>query len=158
MELGDISAYRTVVLEGCDGVGKSTLARELARNFGFTIVHSARTPDGINLAERYQRILSQPGRLALDRSFVSELVYGPLRHGGSHLTDTDARDLATLVARREGVLVHLTAPASVIRARLLARDSLAAASPADIEILITAYERVVTTLAPYLPVVRLDTQ
>jgi broad-specificity NMP kinase len=158
MELDDISAYRTVVLEGCDGVGKSTLARELARDFGFTIVHSARTPDGINLAERYQRILSQPGRLALDRSFVSELVYGPLRHGGSRLTDTDACDLAALVASREGVLMHLTAPASVIRARLLARDGPAAASPADIEFLIAAYERVVTTLAPYLPVVRFDTQ
>lgn len=55
MELGGISAHRTVVLEGCDGVGKSTLAQQLARDFGFTIVHSARTPDGINLAERYCR-------------------------------------------------------------------------------------------------------
>lgn len=156
MELGGISAHRTVVLEGCDGVGKSTLAQQLARDFGFTIVHSARTPDGINLAERYQRILSRTGRLALDRSFISELVYGPLHHGGSRLTDADACDLAALVARREGVLAHLTAPASVIRARLLARDGPAAASPADIEFLLTAYERVVTTLAPYLPVVRLD--
>ena len=73
------------MLEGCDGVGKSTLAQELARDFGFTIVRSTRTPDGINLAERYQRILSRPGRLALDRSFISELVYGHLHHGGSRL-------------------------------------------------------------------------
>ena len=56
-----------------------------------------------------------------ERSFVSELVYGPLRHGGSRLTDAAACDLAILVARRDGVLVHLTAPASVIRARLLER-------------------------------------
>lgn len=158
MELGAISAHRTVVLEGCDGVGKSTLAQRLAVDFGFTIVHSARTPDGVSLAERYQRILSRPERLALDRSFVSELVYGPLRHGGSRLTDTDACALATLVARRDGVLAHLIAPASVVRARLLARDGPAAASLADIESLITAYEQVVTTLAPYLHVVRLDTR
>ncbi|MGH3764052.1 MAG: hypothetical protein ACRDTX_02675 [Pseudonocardiaceae bacterium] len=156
MELGAISGHRTVVLEGCDGVGKSTLAHQLARDLGFTIVHSVRSPDGVNLAERYQRILSRPERLALDRSFVSELVYGPLRHGCSRLTDADAYDLAALVARRDGVLAHLTAPASVIRARLLERDGPAAASLADIASLITAYERVVTTLAPYLPVVRLE--
>jgi hypothetical protein len=158
MELGDIPAHRTVVLEGCDGVGKSTLAQRLALDFGFTIVHSARTPDGVNLAERYRQILSRPGRLALDRSFVSELVYGPMHHGASRLTDAEACDLAALVAHRDGVLAHLTAPASVIRARLLVRDAPTAASPADIESLITAYERVVTTLAPYVPVVRLDTK
>lgn len=158
MELAVISAHRTVVLEGCDGVGKSTLAQQLSRDLGFTIVHSTRTPDGVNLAERYQQILSRPERLALDRSFVSELVYGPLRHGGSRLTDADACDLAALVAHRDGVLAHLTAPISVVRARLLERDGPAAAPIADIESLITAYERVVTTLAPYLPVVRLDTR
>ncbi|MGH3856444.1 MAG: hypothetical protein ACRDR6_23745 [Pseudonocardiaceae bacterium] len=139
-------------------MGKSTLAQRLACDHGFVVVHSGRTPDGVNLAERYQKILSRPGRLALDRSFVSELVYGPLHHGGSRLTDADAGDLAALVARRDGVLAYLTAPASLIRARLLVRDGPAATSPADIEFLITAYERVVTTLAPYLPVVRLDTQ
>jgi hypothetical protein len=157
MEFSTIPARRTVVLEGCDGVGKSTLAQRLASDHGFTVVHSGRTPDGVDLAERYRQILSQPGRLALDRSFVSELVYGPLRHGGSRLTDAGAYDLAALVARRDGVLVHLTAPAWVVRARLLVRDGQLAASLADIESVITAYERVVTAFAAYLPVVRFDT-
>jgi broad-specificity NMP kinase len=157
MELSVISARATIVLEGCDGVGKSTLAQRLASDHGFTVVHSGRTPDGVDLAERYRQILSQPGRLALDRSFVSELVYGPLRHGGSRLTDADTYDLTALVARRDGVLVYLTAPASVVRARLVGRDG-AAASLTDIESLIAAYEHVITTLAAYLPVARFDTQ
>lgn len=157
MEFGDIPAHRTVVLEGCDGVGKSTLAQQLASRHGFAVVHSGRTPDGIDLTERYREILARPGRLVLDRSFVSELVYGPLRHGGSRLTSADAGDLAVAVAHRDGVLVHLTAPATAIRARLLLRDGMAA-SLADIESLITAYERVVTTFAPYLPIVRIDTR
>ncbi|MDQ3275378.1 MAG: hypothetical protein M3Q39_10210 [Actinomycetota bacterium] len=156
MQLGDILAHRTVVLEGCDGAGKTSLAERLARDHEFAIVHSGRTPDGVDLAERYRQILIRPGRLALDRSFVSELVYGPLRHGGSRLADADVGDLATAVARRDGVLVHLTAPASILRARLLVRDG-AAASLADIESLLTAYEHVVTAIAAYLPVVRLET-
>lgn len=158
MDLGNITTYRTVVLEGCDGVGKSTLARWLASSHGFAIVHSGRTPDGVDLAERYREILARPGRLALDRSFVSELVYGPLRHGGSRLTDADAGDLAVAVAHRDGVLVHLTAPATTVYARLCVRDGAAAARRADVESLITAYERVVTTLVPYLPIVRIDTR
>lgn len=158
MELSDVVDHRTVVLEGCDGVGKSTLAEQLASGHGFTIVHSGRTPDGVNLTQRYRRILARPGRLALDRSFVSELVYGPLRHGGSRLTDSEAFELADLVARRDGVLVHLTAPALTIRARLLVREGPAAASLADIESLISTYERVVAEFAPRLPVVRIDSR
>lgn len=157
MELGDLPAHQTIVLEGCDGAGKSTLATRLASGYGFAVVHSSRTPDGIDLAERYRQILARPGRLALDRSFISELVYGPLRHGASRLSDVEARDLAVAVARRDGVLVHLIAPASAIRARLLARDGSAAANLADIKALLAAYERVVTTFAPYLPVWTLET-
>jgi hypothetical protein len=53
--------------------------------------------------------------------------------------------------------VHLIAPASAIRARLLIRDGSAAANFADIEALLAAYKRVVTTFAPYLPVWTLET-
>ncbi len=157
MQLGDIPAHRTVLLEGCDGAGKTSLAERLASDHGFAIVHSGRTPDGVDLVERYRQILARPGRLALDRSFASELVYGPLRHGGSRLADADVTDLATAVARRDGVLVHLAAPASVLRARLLVRDGATAASLVDIESLLSAYGHVVTILSAYLPVIRLET-
>ncbi len=110
MELSAIPAHQTVVLEGCDGVGKSTLAQQLASDHGFTIVHSGRTPDGVDLAERYRQILSQPGRLALDRSFVSELVYGPLRHGGSRLTDIES-----LITAYERVVPTFAAHLTVVR-------------------------------------------
>jgi broad-specificity NMP kinase len=158
MGLSVVSAHKTVVLEGCDGVGKTTLAQQLALDFGFTIVHSARTPDGVDLIERYQQILARPERLVLDRSFVSELVYGPLHHGGSRLTHTAAIELATLVAHRDGVLAHLTAPASVIQARLLRRDGPGAAYLTEVEFLTTAYESVITLLTPHIPVVRIDTR
>lgn len=100
--------HGVIVLEGCDGVGKTTLALQLAQRHGFQLVHATRTPDGVDLAERYRTILARPGRLVLDRCFVSELVYGPLLHGHSRLTLDQAIDLTTIVADRRGIMVHLT--------------------------------------------------
>jgi hypothetical protein len=40
----------------------------------------AQKRDRALLLAKYRSILARPGPLVLDRSFVSELVYGPLEH------------------------------------------------------------------------------
>lgn len=80
------AGYEVVVLEGCDGAGKTTLATTLATHRGYVVVHSGRTPDDVDLLARYCSILAAPGKIVLDRSFISELVYGPLQYGRSRLT------------------------------------------------------------------------
>jgi hypothetical protein len=57
---------------------------------------------------------------------------------------------------RRGLFVHLTAPAPVIRQRLLARDG-QPASLDDVAALVTGYQRVFTTLADYTKLLALDT-
>lgn len=151
------AAHQTFALDGCDGAGKTTLARHLADLHGFTVVHSARTPDHVDLTARYRQILAAPGRIFLDRCFVSELVYGPLRHGRSRITLDDAVSLAAAVVARDGALVHLTGLPTALHARLLARDGDTAAGLAEVEELVAAYERVFTVIAASVPVIRLDT-
>ncbi|GAA5707333.1 MULTISPECIES: hypothetical protein [Streptomyces] len=85
LTIEEITGHRTVVIEGGDGVGKSTLAKLLVAQHGFISVHSPRTPDHQDLVSRYRELLARPGRLVLDRSFLSELVYGPLYRGHSRL-------------------------------------------------------------------------
>lgn len=150
------ATYRAIAVDGPDGAGKTTLVSRLRAQHGFTVVHSARTPDGVDLIARYRRILATPGPLALDRCFVSELVYGPLHHGGSRITRDEAADLAHTLTARQGVLVHVTAAAEIIHGRLLARD---ATSPdlAALDELLAVYERVFANLAQHVPVVRVDT-
>lgn len=152
-----LCAYRTLVLEGCDGAGKSTLAARLADRHGFTVVHSPRTPHSLDLIARYRDLLSLPGRLILDRSFISELVYGPLYRGASRITWAQAHDLAKAVANRDGALCHLTAPVAVIRARLLARDG-QAPPHAQIAALLAGYVSAFERLAERVPVITLDAQ
>ncbi|AWK12321.1 hypothetical protein AB0I99_27365 [Streptomyces spongiicola] len=151
-----IVGYRTVVLEGCDGVGKSTLGERLSTHHGFTLVHSPRTPDHLDLASRYRTILAGEGKILFDRCFISELVYGPLHRGRSRINWSQAIDLAESVIQRAGALVHLTAPPAVIRQRLLSRDG-EAVGLEEISALVTGYERVFSTLADYTRVLTLDT-
>jgi predicted ATPase len=148
--------YRIIILEGCDGVGKTTCAANLAAHHGFRIQHAARSPEGTDLYAKYQTVLTQPGPLVLDRSFVSELVYGPLAHGRSRLSFAQAAGLAAAAAERDGVLIHLTGQAEQVVARLLARDG-HAPPPSRIRALTAAYADVVARLAAYVPVITVST-
>jgi thymidylate kinase len=148
--------YEIVVLEGCDGTGKTTLATTLAARHGYVVIHSGRTPDDVDLIARYRSVLAIPGKIALDRSFISELVYGPLLHGRSRLTTSDAAQLSLLVAARGGVLVHLTGRPETIVARLRARDG-SAPSLELICALTDAYRPVFAALAGTAPIITADT-
>jgi thymidylate kinase len=149
------AGHEVIVLEGCDGTGKTTLASTLATRHGYAVVHSDRTPDDVDLVARYRSILAIPGKIVLDRSFISELVYGPLQYGRSRLTASEAAELALRVGARGGVLVHLTGSPETIVTRLRARDGYA--PPAErIRALIEAYRSAFTALAGTAPIITAD--
>ncbi len=145
---------RLVVLEGCDGVGKTAFADHLAAHHGFEVVHSARSPDGVDLAVRHRGIIETPGRRALDRSFVSELVYGPLHHGGSRLSWDQAVELSQLVAALDGVFIYLTADPRCILDRLQRRQNGEVWRLNQVQRLQDRYDVVFAELASHAPVVR----
>jgi hypothetical protein len=150
------ASYPVIVFEGCDGTGKSTLATLLGTRHGYAVVRSARPDDGADLEAGYRAVLDQPGNLALDRSFVTELVYGPLRNGQSRLDPDQAAQLAFALADRGGVLVHLTAHPKALAWRLRARDG---HSPALgwIRAVLGSYRDVFAALEGAAPIVTLDT-
>ncbi|MFH8597479.1 hypothetical protein [Streptomyces rimosus] len=152
----DLASYRTLAIEGCDGAGKSTLARRLATQHGFTLVHCPPTPDHLELTHHYRTLLDRPGRLILDRCFLSELVYGPLFRGRSRLTWQQTLVLAAHVTQRDGLFIHITATPPAIRARLMVRDG-HALSTAQITALICGYHRTFAMLAAHVPVLTIDT-
>ncbi|MEU1820272.1 hypothetical protein ABZ543_34610 [Streptomyces roseifaciens] len=154
--VNELGNRRTLVLDGCDGVGKTTMANDLAARHGFTVVHSLRTPDHQDLTDRYRTLLTQPGLLALDRCFLSELVYGPLLRGTSRLSWAQVIDLADTVTARQGLFIHLTATPDLVHQRLLHRDGTAPAKD-EISELLAGYTRVFEALSSYAPVRTIDT-
>lgn len=145
-----------IVVDGCDGTGKSSLATVLADRHGYTTVHATLTPAGADLFTKYQAMLAVRRPVVLDRSFVSEMVYGPLDRGHSRLSFDQVAQLAALTAQRGGILVHLTGQAEQIAARLLARDGYAP-ELRRIRTLTAAYADVFSQLANHVPVITIDT-
>jgi thymidylate kinase len=151
-----IAGYQLVAFEGCDGTGKSTLASLLAARHGYTVVRSSRPDDGADLVGTYRAALSQPGNVVLDRSFITELVYGPLRTGRSRLTPDQAAELAFVIADRGGALVHLTAHPKALAWRLRARDG--HAPPLNwLRTVVRSYRNVFAALDGAAPIVTIDT-
>ena len=122
---------RIIILEGPDGVGKTTLADAIEAQVDGPVVRFRQGPppddsmaalhymDGIDsIMEARQNDTT----VIVDRFHVGELVYGPLLRGGSGITVDEA---TVIDMRLEGIgaaLVHCTLdPAEMVR-RLYARD------------------------------------
>jgi thymidylate kinase len=146
-----------ILIEGCDGAGKTTLAQTIATIRGAKVRHSPITPPGIDLLSWYHDILSQPGPLILDRCFLSEPVYGPLYRARSRLTAADITQLTRHVTERNGIFVHVTADPLVLHRRLLARTETNAPTLAEVTRIVLAYEKTFDQLQAVAACVRVDT-
>ena len=74
-----------IIVEGIDGVGKTTLVDYLVTQ-GMKKHHFGYDEKNLDLITKYMRLLDKDtSSLVLDRSFISEMVYGPVLRGGSKI-------------------------------------------------------------------------
>lgn len=106
-----------IYLDGCDGTGKSTLAKYLSQRFKLDIF--CLTKDSEKSIDRYKH-LAKIENVVHDRTFLSEVVY-PIVFGRENwLSEDDICDLLH-EAFNDGIIVICTASISVIRQRILDR-------------------------------------
>ena len=75
-----------IIIEGLDGVGKTTLVDYFV-NMGMKKYHFDYDAKNMDLFTKYMRVLEEKSDiLVLDRSFVSEMVYGPVLRNNCKLT------------------------------------------------------------------------
>lgn len=105
---------KLVILEGPDGSGKTTLAKE-SRHLEY--IHFGPPPKGKDGAWRqYFNLLvdlwdsPRPGGVIIDRFIHGEMIYGPLLRGGTDLTWAHIRMLERIVMGMSGKLVVCLPP------------------------------------------------
>lgn len=141
-----------IALEGCDGVGKSTVAERLVGALSLSgeveVLHKGpMTADAIT---EYELPLEDyaPGsgrHVICDRWSLGELVYGPLLRGESRVSEAERRHIDRFLAARGCVMAHVTAPQHLIRRRLTERgDDLIKLE--HVSHIVNAYHDLFTTL------------
>lgn len=109
---------RKIIIEGCDGTGKTTLCKKLAEHYGLDIVHvTSKDPNDFD----FYRQLLRKTNVVFDRHFVGELIYPVIYNRVGKLSFTGASYLRNICIEEGVVVIVLTADIEEIRKRLQVR-------------------------------------
>lgn len=119
-----------IVLEGPDGVGKSTLADAILRAYPGEKyrMNSGPPPDDEPAALHYASQVrwaidqSENALVVFDRLHIGELVYAPLLRGGTDFTADEASVIDMMLDAAGACMIHCTLDRRAMVARLHARD------------------------------------
>ena len=112
-----------IILEGPDGSGKTTLANTIHRQTGYQLLHRSHKTDAnaTSLFDEYAQVIKSGKNVIMDRSWYSEMVYGPVMRKSSAITYPQMYELERLAAKNGAIIIHCTAPESVLWKRCLRR-------------------------------------
>jgi thymidylate kinase len=100
---------KLVILEGPDGGGKSTLAKKFVEQFGARICRHGPYIGDAEIASHYQwslmRAIHGKRLIVMDRSWLSEFVYGPIMRGMNRITQLERRAIEKMFRRANGIVV-----------------------------------------------------
>lgn len=96
-----------IVCEGENRTGKSTLAKKLVSEHGFTLVKCSAPKKGADVYVEYMKKLKKiKGNVVFDRFAYGELVYGPIYRGYSQLDKKKLRDIELTLMEHDAILIY----------------------------------------------------
>lgn len=109
-----------IIIEGCDGTGKTTLAKLLANKYGLDICHCTQyDPKDFEFYKQTAR----KENIIWDRHTIGELIYPNVFGRKAEISPEDARIALSYAKENNGKVFILTADEDVIRSRLMARGT-----------------------------------
>lgn len=104
-----------ILIDGCDGTGKTSVCEKLANKFGCNIVRL--THDGDRNFKAYSEAMI-PDNMVHDRTFLSEIIYPKFFGRASRLMDSSIPALYQLIEQYDTKVFILTADNDEIVRRL----------------------------------------
>ena len=153
------------IIEGPDGAGKTTLVEQIKKSHMNTKVLHFGAPQTPEEADNYYKVyaaainaMRDDEVLIFDRSWYSDMVYGPVMRNRQEMTQEHADMLsAMVVARGGGIIIYCTAPIKVLWSRCQRRGETYLQNQAQLQAIAVGYSKVMAENVRFLPVVRYDT-
>ena len=154
-----LGGIKNIIIEGMDGVGKSTLAKLLTQ-IGFKTKHSDYHISVDNLFDLYDNLLDETStstkRNVFDRFFMSEMVYGKILRRKSRLNGIEVDLLFKKLKDQGSMLIYLYAPLDILLKRIQPEDSLNIKS--NYLSFQNEYHEMLNLASQYLPIIRINTK
>lgn len=153
------------IVEGPDGAGKTTLVEKILKsNRNARLMHFG-APKNDEDAFAYYKVYAQAIAskqedevLVFDRSWYSDMVYGPVMRNRQEMTQEHADMLsAMVVASGGGSIIYCTAPIKTLWSRCTRRGETYIQNQTQLQQISRAYAEIMENHVKYLPVVRYDT-
>jgi len=110
-----------IIVEGADGVGKTTIVNYLAEKFNLTPRHI--TSKDLNTFLWYYNLLEDNEDIIFDRHFIGEMIYPYLFNRKPNLTNEQFNVLLNKAFNENYYIFIITADHDVIKKRLLQRGN-----------------------------------
>lgn len=106
-----------IIIEGLDGVGKTTLVDYFVK-LGMKKYHFDYDKKNMDLFSKYIDVLKEDTDiLVFDRSFISEMVYGPVMRHNCKLTFEQYIKLLEEYKKHNASIIYLTSPKEILLSR-----------------------------------------
>ena len=109
-----------IILEGPDGSGKTTLANIIQKQTGYELIHFSNPTSEIQrtaMFDRYVAAIKGHKNLILDRSWYSEMVYGPILREASCINHYQMYELEKLLAKKGALVIYASADIETLWSR-----------------------------------------
>lgn len=146
-----------IILEGIDGAGKTTVADYLNQN-GYSTYHFTYDKKNKNIEDKYINLLDEETQnMVLDRSFVSELVYGPVLRHSCKLNREQLEKILTRYKQVNPIVLYFKANKEDILQRRIKDEKDYQMLTINYDALNNRYEKVIRVISKYLNVIEINT-
>lgn len=147
-----------IIVEGIDGVGKSSFIESMSI-YGYKRHHFEYDQKRMDLFSKYKTVLDKSDkRTALDRSFISEVVYGPITRGFSRISHNQFIQLLKLYGDRGFKLFYLQASKECLLQRREFDEEDLQMLEEDYEGLSKKYDQIISICKNYLDIIIFDSE